>query len=113
MRVAHAESATNYRLGIDRVSEAQARAEVGEVRIDQGLPVGSTTGERCNAIAGDGSGCGGQNGLRDWIEVGDAVIEIGVGRTVLPAQTKVEGQLWESPPIVLRIKVVHVLREVR
>ena len=69
MRVADAESATNYRLRIDRVSEANARSEVGEVRIDQGLPVGSTTGERCNAVAGDGSGCGGQNGLRDWIEL--------------------------------------------
>ena len=91
--VADAESATDRGLGIDRVGEADARAEVGEVRIDQGLAVGSAAGEGGDAVAGDGAGRGGEHGLRDGIEVGDAVVEVGVGRTVLPAQAEVEGQL--------------------
>ena len=112
VRVAHAESATKGGLGIDRVSEAHARAEVGEVRIDQGLAVGSAVGDRSDAVAGDGSGGGGENGLRDWIEVRDAVVEVGVGRAVLPAQAEVERQIRKGLPVVLRVEVVDVLREV-
>jgi len=56
VRIADAEPATNRRLGIDRVSEAQAWTEVGEVGIDQCLSIGSATGKGSDAIAGDGSG---------------------------------------------------------
>ena len=79
MRVADAESATKRGLGIDRVSEADARTEVVIVRIDQRLAVGSAVGDRRDAVAGDGSRSGGKHGLRAGIEVRDAVIEVGVG----------------------------------
>ena len=109
--VADTEAATKRRLGIDRVRKAHAWAEVGEVRIDQGLAVGSAAGDRSDAVAGDSSGRGGENGLRAGIEVRDAVVEIGVGRTVLPAQTEVESQSWHHLPVVLRVEIVDVLRE--
>jgi hypothetical protein len=99
-------------LRIDRVGEADARAEVGEVRIDERLSVDAAEGDRSDAVAGDGAGGDGQHGLRAGIEVGDAVVELGVGRAVLPAQAEVEGQLRSCLPVVLRVEVVHVLREV-
>jgi len=43
--------------------------------------------------------------LGTGIEVGDAVIKVGVGRTVLPAQAKVEGQIGENVPVILRVEV--------
>ena len=108
--VADAESATDRCFGADRVSESDTRAEVGEVGIDESLAIGSATGEGSDAVAGDGSGCGGEDGLRRWIPVRDAVIKIGVGRPVLPAQTNVQGQIGANLPVILRVEAVHVLR---
>ncbi len=96
-------------LGIDGVGEADARGEVGEVGVDQGLAVDAAERDRGDAVAGDRSGSGGEDGLRGGIEVGDVVVELGVGRAVLPAQAEVEGQVGQHLPVVLRVEVVHVL----
>ena len=87
--IAYAESATKRSLGVNRVGEAYAGAEVGEVRIDQGLAVGPAVVDRSDAVSGDGPRRGGKDGLSAWIEVRDAPgIEVGVGRTVLPTATQ-------------------------
>ena len=75
VRVADAESAADGGLGDRRHRRSQCAAKVVIVGIDQGLAVGAAAWRGSDAVAGDGSGRDGKDGLRDRIEVGDAIVE--------------------------------------
>ena len=107
MRVADAKAAANRSLGVDRIGEADARPKVGVVRVDEGLSVGPAGVHRSDAIACNSSRRRGEYGLGGGIEVGDVVIQLTVGRAVLPAQTDIQSKVRKRLPVVLRVDVVR------
>ncbi len=89
----------DYSAGCDAVGEAEARAEVLIVGMDERAVVETTAGRLDQCVGGG-------------IEVRPVVIALPEGRCEFPSQAEVQCQLGRDAVIVLKIKRVHVLAQI-